>query len=47
MSSPAGDSSSTMVVRVSPDDIGYISIAAAQKAGRKDLDRLNIKRIAL
>lgn len=31
----------------SPEEIGYIRIAAAQGAGRKDLDKLNITRITL
>jgi len=30
-----------------PDTVGHIRIAAAQGAGRKDLDSLTIKRIKL
>jgi uncharacterized protein (DUF362 family) len=43
----AGDAAAARLFGVSPDNIGYISIAAAQNIGRKDLDRLNIKRITL
>jgi uncharacterized protein (DUF362 family) len=43
----AADAAAAKLFGVDPDDIGYIKIAAAQKAGRKDLQNLNIKRIAL
>jgi uncharacterized protein (DUF362 family) len=43
----AADAAAAKLFGVNPDDIGYIKIAAAQKAGRKDLENLNIKRIAL
>jgi len=41
------DAAAAKLFGVIPDDIGYIRIAAAQKVGRKDLENLNIKRIAL
>ena len=43
----AVDAAAAKLFGVNPDDIGYIKIAAAQKAGRKDLENLNIKRISL
>jgi len=43
----AADAAAAKLFGVIPDDIGYIRIAAAQKVGRKDLENLNIKRIAL
>lgn len=43
----AADAAAAKLFGVNPDDIGYITIAAAQKVGRKDLENLNIKRIAL
>ncbi|HEX7573673.1 MAG TPA: DUF362 domain-containing protein [Bacteroidota bacterium] len=43
----AADAAAAKLFGVNPDDIGYIKIAAAQKVGRKDLENLNIKRIAL
>ena len=43
----AADAAAAKLFGVDPDDIGYIKIAAAQKVGRKDLQNLNIKRIAL
>lgn len=43
----AADAAAAKLFGVNPDDISYIKIAAAQKVGRKDLENLNIKRIAL
>ena len=43
----AADAAAAKLFGENPDDIGYIKIAAAQKIGRKDLENLNIRRIAL
>ena len=43
----AADAAAARLYGTSPDDIPYITIAAERKAGRKDLEHLNIKRIAL
>jgi uncharacterized protein (DUF362 family) len=43
----AADAAGAKLFGLNPDDIGHIRIAAAQKIGRKDLENLNIKRIAL
>jgi len=43
----AADTAAAKLFGANPDDIPYIGIAAAKKAGRKDLEHLNIKRIAL
>lgn len=41
------DAAATKLLGLAPDDIDYITMAAAQGVGRKDLDRLNIKRITV
>ena len=43
----AADTAAAKLFGANPDDIPYIGIAADRKAGRKDLEHLNIKRIAL
>ncbi len=43
----AADAAAAKLFGVDPDEIGYIKIAAARKIGRRDLENLNIKRIAL
>lgn len=43
----AADAAAAKLYGISPDDVGYIHIAAAQGLGRKDLEKLNIKRIAV
>ncbi len=41
------DAAATKLMGIAPDEIEYITMAAAQGVGRKDLDGLNIKRITL
>jgi uncharacterized protein (DUF362 family) len=41
----AVDAAAAKLYGMPPDDVGYIRIAAAQGLGRKDLEKLNIKRI--
>jgi uncharacterized protein (DUF362 family) len=43
----AADAAATRLMGLDPDTVGHIRIAAAQGAGRKDLDSLTIKRIKL
>lgn len=43
----AADAASTKLLGVDPEDIRHITIAAEMNAGRKDLDKLNIKRITV
>jgi uncharacterized protein (DUF362 family) len=43
----AADAAAAKLFGMDPDSIGYISIAAAQGAGRKDLEKLSIKKISL
>jgi len=43
----AADAAGAKLYGANPDDIPYIALAAERKAGRKDLEHLNIKRIAL
>jgi uncharacterized protein (DUF362 family) len=41
------DTAATKMFGKNPDEIPYIQLAAEMKVGRKDLDKLNIKRISL
>jgi uncharacterized protein (DUF362 family) len=41
------DVAGTKLFGLEPENIRYIELAAARNVGRKDLDKLNIKRIAL
>jgi uncharacterized protein (DUF362 family) len=41
------DAAATKLFGMDPDSVRYIQLAAEKGVGRKDLDRLNIKRIAL
>lgn len=43
----AADAAAAKLYGLPPDDVGYIRIAAAQGLGRKDLEKLNIKRISV
>jgi len=43
----ATDAAGAKLFGLNPDDVRHIKIAADQKVGRKDLDKLNIKRISL
>jgi uncharacterized protein (DUF362 family) len=43
----ASDAAATKLLGVDPEDIRHITIAAGMGAGRKDLDKLNIKRITV
>jgi uncharacterized protein (DUF362 family) len=41
------DAAATKLFGMDPDSVRYIQLASEKGVGRKDLDRLNIKRIAL